>query len=208
MTMRPVVHLCALVLGAGAALATGCGGDRSGLLPADKAQSLKGDLQDVRQAVEDGDCGAAAAAIERARSAISNSGGLDPKLRGTLRGGLGRLSGTAATECTPDAPAQDTTTTEVPTTETTAPETTSTEETEPTTPAQTEETDPTDPTDPGTDPTDPSGGGVSPEDPGTTDPGTVVPDPGGADPTDPSGGDNGGFRGVGRDRGAAKGYSP
>lgn len=206
--MRPVAHFCALVLGAGAAIMVGCGGDRAGLLPVTAADSVKGELQAVENAVADGDCGASAAAIDKARSAVRNAADLDPKLRSNLLNGLGRLSGRASTECTPTAATQETTTTEVPTTETTAPETTSTADTDPTTPAQTDDTTPTVPTDPGTTPPDPNSGGASPEDPSTTDPGTGVPDPGGAAPTDPSGGDDQGFRGTGRDRGTAQGYLP
>ncbi len=177
MTMRALPYVCAAVLGAGAAIATGCG-DRDNLLPATDASALSTDLAAIRAAADARECGPADSALRRARSTVSNlPDSVDARLRRRLTSGLDKLAQRADAECD-DAPL--TTTTTVPTTTTTEPppETTSTQTTPPET---TPTTEPTDPVVPEPDPVDPGGGQP---DPGTTP--AVPADPGGAAPTDPA----------------------
>lgn len=178
MTMRALPHLCALILGVGAALLTGCG-DRSKLIPAGDAGEVKASLTQVRQAVASGNCGSADKAIAQAQSAVENlPPSVDPRVKSRLRGGIDRLATRSDKECAANESA--TTQETIPTTEEVVPEeTTSTEEppAEPETPS----TD-TSATEPPITPGDPdAGGGASPTTETPPD-GTFTPDPGGATP--------------------------
>jgi hypothetical protein len=178
--MQALPYICALLLGVGAALFTGCG-DRSNLIPPQDAEALKTNIASVEDAAANRDCGVSEKALSKARATVTNlPDGVDARLRERLVEGLDRLRTQAETECTQAPP---TTTTEVPTTTTTttetAPETTSTD----TEPQTTTETEPSTPVDPTTTGTDPDGGGVTPDT--TTTPATPTPDPGGAAPVDP-----------------------
>jgi hypothetical protein len=209
MTMRALPYLCALLLGAGAALVAGCG-DRSNLIPASSAGDVKQQLSDVEAAVADGSCGDVTAAVGRAQSAVTNMPeDVDPRLKQRLLSGLDKLARRAQSECDAAATPSTTSTQTVPTTETTTPETTSTEE-RPAVPEDTTSTeDPSTPVEPT--PTDPNeGGGVSPEPTTGTTP-VPPPDPGGAAPPDPGTGGDPGFRGADRhhrDHGPLQGYNP
>ncbi len=179
--MRVLPSFCAVVLGVGAGLLTGCGGDRSALIPRSDAQALAVQLQAVSAAASARECQTTTEALDRAQATVDGlPSSVDDKLVTRLRSGLERLQTRAVDEC---AQPPEVTTTTVPTTTTPVeppPQTTS----EQTTPPETTSADttPTTPSVPDTTPTDPGTGGVSP-DPGTTD--TVPPEDGGASPTDP-----------------------
>lgn len=179
--MRFLPHFCALLLGVGAALLTGCG-DRSKLIPASDAGDIKASLTQIRQAVDSGDCGVAKKYVAQAQTAVQNlPTSVDPRLKSRLLTGIAQLSSRSGKECAAQASAttQETIAT---TAETTAPETTTTTDTttSDTTTTDTTTTDTTQ-TDTTTDPG--QGGGASPT-AGTTasTPTTPTPDPGGATP--------------------------
>jgi Mg-chelatase subunit ChlI len=169
----PLPHLLALILGVAAAIAVGCGGDRSNLIPADAAQSLKDDAAQVRQAVDGGDCAAAAAAVVRLRrDALALQPTVDRRLRQRINQFVAAMEQHAPNDCQ-NAKTQSTPTETQPATTATQPTTT---ETQPTvsTPTTTEtQPPPTDtttaPTDTTTTPADGGAGGT-----GGTAPGEVT----------------------------------
>jgi hypothetical protein len=171
MSMRPartfpvaaLAGACTAVL-----LAGGCGSQ--GTIPSSRSGVIQQHLDDVRSAVDAGDCSLAAQRADRVRSEISNLQ-VPQRLRANLLEGADKLSTAAATDC------QDAQTTTAPaTTETTPPPTTTTETT--TTPTTTTPTT----TAPETTPTET-----------TPTPTTTTPSTGGATPGDNGGnGDNGG----------------
>ena len=181
--MRVIPYICALLLGAGAALVAGCG-DRSGLIPRQDADALKTNIAAAKEAVGARQCGASDQALSQARTTVTNlPASVDDRLRRRLLDGLDRLATKAGTECN-EPPV--TSTTAVPTTTTTAPppvttSTTTTTTTTATTEPATTDAAPSTPVDPTATPA--PDGGVTP-DPSTT--GTVPPaDPGGVAPVDP-----------------------
>jgi hypothetical protein len=124
--------LLAAVLGVGSGVLAACGsgsGDRSDLIPQRSAARMKSALDDVRSAVDDGNCESAARAVARARGVLVNlPASVDDRLVARLRQGIDNLQKIAPDQCQ-----QDTTTS----TQTTTPETTTTE----TTPTDTTPTD-------------------------------------------------------------------
>ena len=165
---RALPYLLALVLGVAAALAVGCG-SRSNLIPSSDAQALKNDLAQVKQAVGGGDCGAAEAALSRARrDALALPPTVDRRLRRRINQFIAALAQSVPRDCqnptTTDTTPTDTTPT---TTETTPTTTATTPTTTETTPTTTTPTTPTDTTPPTTDttPSDGTGGtgGTAPE---------------------------------------------
>jgi hypothetical protein len=118
--------LLAAVLGVASAALVACGSsasDRSDLIPQRSAERLKSALSDVRSAVDDGNCDAAARAISRARGVLVNlPRAVDDRLVTRLRQGIDNLQKIAPDECRK----QDTQTPTSDTTETTTPETTPT----------------------------------------------------------------------------------
>jgi hypothetical protein len=139
----PLPHLCALLAGATAALAVGCG-DRSHLVPVDDAQTLKDRLAAVQQAVDAGNCDQAEQALNRASDAAQNldANEVDRRLRRRILDGIQQLRETVRPDCE-DAQTEtvDTTTTETVTTDTVPTETTETTETvQPTTTVTTPDT--------------------------------------------------------------------
>ena len=166
-----LIALLAALLGFGAAGLIACGGEQRGGLEVGRADDLKGRLQAVRNAVADGDCERAAAALNRLRVEVEQVPQTVSKpLRARLKDGVEALETEAPEEC---ADAADTKTTQsTPTTETQTeppqettppppePQETVPEETTPTTPSVPEV--PSTPVDPV--PTVPDGtGGISPE---------------------------------------------
>ena len=142
MRMRVALpYLLAAVLGVGCGVLAACGGsggDRSALIPQRSADRLKSALSDVRSAVDDGNCQAAARAIVRARGILVNlPQAVDDRLVARLRQGIDNLQQIAPQQCQQ----QDTTSTPSTTTQTTT-QTTPTD----TTPTDTTPTDTT-PTD-------------------------------------------------------------
>lgn len=156
MVRAPLPHLCALLAGAAAALAVGCG-NRSHLIPASDASSLKDQLAAIQQAVAAGDCTAARDALDHASTAAHGlPRSVDRRLRQRIHLGIAQLRQDVPVDCQQAQTATvDTTTTTVPTvtvpTETTTTETTATETTTtevPTTPTTTPTTPTTVPTTP------------------------------------------------------------
>jgi hypothetical protein len=139
-----VPHLAALLLGAAAAVAVGCG-DRSNLVPAGAAQDLEGRLAAAKTAIAGGRCSAAGEAVDAARQEAQKlPSDVDRRLRSRINDGMRQLQETYRDACA----AAQTTTTETTTTETQTTETQTTEtETTPTatTPTTTTETTPTEP---------------------------------------------------------------
>jgi predicted secreted protein len=171
---RILPFLLALLLGAGTAVAAGCG-DRSNLIPANDAQSLKDQLAQIRQDVDAGNCDGITTKVQRAlNDAERLDGQVDRRLRSRLNDGLRALRTSAATDCA--AAQTDTQTTETQTTET-LPETTTTEtQTETVAPATTDTTPatPTETVPSTTTPTETTTEPVPPADNGGTPPDEVV----------------------------------
>jgi hypothetical protein len=127
-------HLTALIAGAAAALAVGCGDERSNLVPAGQATALKDELASIRSAVDDGRCAEAAAAFQRAVEINTQLPlSVDLRLRRRLAGGLTSLGRHLAEDCAAAQIPTVTTETTPTATETTPTETVPTE----TTPAET-----------------------------------------------------------------------
>jgi cell division septation protein DedD len=161
MRMRaPATLLLALVLGAACAVLVGCGSKANPhLVSQARAQNIGRDLDDLRSAVDAGDCQAASEAARRLQDDVSTlPRTTDPRLAARLQEGALNLRIRAAKECR-QAQTTPTTTTETQTqtvpTETTQTETTTTE----TTPATTETTPTTTSTTPTTTTTTPDSGG-------------------------------------------------
>ena len=144
---RTLPYLLALTLGASAALLAACGGGgtKDGI-PAASAGELKSQIEDVKQAVDDGRCSDVRGQLRQVDSGIDDlPGSVEPTLVSALRDGAEKLRSSAVDECDPDAGTQttETTTTETPRTETTtAPETTTEPTFTETTPTETTPTEP------------------------------------------------------------------
>ena len=135
---RTLPYLLALTLGAATALLAACGGGgtKDGI-PAASAGELKSQIEDVKQAVDDGRCSDVTGQLRQVDTGIDElPGSVDPTLVSALRNGADTLRAKAVDECDPDAGTQttDTTTTETPPTQTTPATTTqpTTTETPPT----------------------------------------------------------------------------
>jgi len=121
---RLLPHLLALLLGVGAALLVACGGGTKGGIPAASAGDLKGQIEDVRQAVDGGRCEDVSGQLRQVDTGIDNlPATVDQRLRQSLRDAGDALRRAAVDECNERAT----------TTETTPPETTTK-----TTPAETQ----------------------------------------------------------------------
>jgi hypothetical protein len=179
----PLPHLAvALLLGLLAAfVVTGCGADRSNLIPQSRASELTQQLADIKSAIDAGECDGLSAKVDTFKTDANNLGKqVDTRLRSRINEGARSLKKHAVSDCTAAAKANAEPTTDTP--ESTAvPETTTTTETQttattttpttPTTPTVTTPTTPTTPTDTTTDGTgdgtgDGSGDGATPA-PGT-----------------------------------------
>jgi hypothetical protein len=145
--MRAAVpYLLAAVLGVAAAALVACGGSGSSsrrqFIPERSAARLRSALDDVRSAVDDGDCNAAARAVVRAKGIlVSLPSAVSDRLVARLDQGVDNLRDVAARECQK----QQTQTQTQPTTTTTAPQ-----DTTPTTPTDTTTTPTTSTTTTGT----------------------------------------------------------
>ena len=137
---RALPFLLALVLGVAAAALVACGSSGSSrrqFIPDRSAQRMSDALDDVRSAVDDGDCTEAEQALARARGVLVNlPSSVSDRLVARLRQGLDNLRAVAPDEC---AKHRTQSQTQTATTETTTPETTATE----TTPSTTTSTTPT-----------------------------------------------------------------
>jgi hypothetical protein len=97
---RAVPYLVAALLGVGAALLAACGSSTSGGVPAGDAAVLKGQLEDVRQRVADGQCDGLSSQLRDVDSAIDGlPQSVDARLVSALRRGSDRLQGTAVSDC-------------------------------------------------------------------------------------------------------------
>jgi hypothetical protein len=108
MTVRSLLpHLVALALGGVAALLVSCGSS-SGLIPAGNAQQLTSNLQNVADAVADGDCASAVAAVGQVGAAVAQlPASVDLRLRLRLGTGTKRLIAAVPNDCkqaTPTTP--------------------------------------------------------------------------------------------------------
>jgi hypothetical protein len=128
---RGLPHVIALVLGVAAALLAACGSSTRGGIPAADASDIKGQLEDVRTRVADGNCDGLTRELRDIDSAIDGlPQSVDNRLVSALRDGADRLKTAAVTDCNDNS---------VPTqTETTPPETTPTQTD--TTPTETQTT--------------------------------------------------------------------
>jgi len=130
---RPLPYLLALLLGVGSALLVACGGGTKGGIPPASADSLKSEIQDVQEAVEDGRCDAISGQLRQVDDRIDKlPSSVDERLRQRLRDASDGLRRLAATECSE----REAETTQTQTTETTETQTTETPEAE-TTPPET-----------------------------------------------------------------------
>jgi hypothetical protein len=164
MLRRPLALVLALVLGASSAVLLACGdSENPRLIASSRADRLTGALDDVRSAVEAGDCEGADSALGRLESQISDlPARTDDRIVSRLESGLQNLREKAAQECLDNQ--TDTTTTETtPTVTETVPTTTTPTETTPTTTETTPTTTTTTPTTTTTTPTTPDeSGGAQP----------------------------------------------
>jgi hypothetical protein len=177
---RALPFLLALVLGVAAAVLVACGSSGSSrrqFIPDRSAQRMSDALDDVRSAVDDGDCTKAEQALARARGVLVNlPSAVSDRLVARLRQGFDNLEGVAPRECarnraqsqtqtttettTPEATTTTTTATTPTTTTTTTPTTTTS--TTPTSTTTTPTTTTTPPATTTTTPADPSGGTTTP----------------------------------------------
>ena len=150
---RALPYVLAAVLGVSAALLAACGSSTSGGVPQGDASVLKGQLEDVRQRVADGQCEGLSGQLRDVDTAIDGlPRSVDARLVSALRRGSDRLQRTAIADCnlnnTPTQTETQTTTTPTETattpTETTTvpPETTTTPPATTTTPPATTTTPP------------------------------------------------------------------
>ena len=173
---RLLPHLLAALLGVGAALLAACGAGTEAGIPAANADDLKSQIEDVRQAVDDGRCSDVPGQLRQVDEGIDDlPPSTDEQLVTNLRDGADTLRRLAADEC--EAPTETTTTetteTETPTTEEPAPTETAPVETTtappPTTTAPAPTTEQPPPPEPDPEPAPPPppagtpGGGVEPE---------------------------------------------
>lgn len=182
---RTLPYLLALALGAGTALLAACGGGgtKNGI-PAASAGELKSQIEDVKQAVDDGRCSDVRGQLRQVDSGIDDlPRSVDQTLVAALRDGADKLRSSAVDECDPDAATQttttDTTTTETTTTDTTTVPDTTTEPTfTETTPTPTTPTEPPPPvtTTPVPPPVTPEPPPVNPPPPPISPGGGVTPD--------------------------------
>lgn len=81
-------------------LTSGCGEDRSNLLPRDTAQEIDAKLDEVRALVRDGNCFEALAAAEEVRTEVEALGnGVDSTLQRTLVDGVTQLQVMVQEDC-------------------------------------------------------------------------------------------------------------
>ena len=129
---RTLPYLLALTLGAATALLAACGGGgtKDGI-PAASAGELKSQIEDVKQAVDDGRCSDVTGQLRQVDEGIDSlPGSVDRTLVSALRSGADKLRASAVDECDPDAGTQTTQTTTTATTPTaTVPTQTTTEPT-------------------------------------------------------------------------------
>jgi outer membrane biosynthesis protein TonB len=132
---RTLPYLLAALLGVGAAVLAACGSGSDSGIPAANAGDLKSQINDVRQAVDDGRCSDVPGQLRQVDEGIDDlPPSTDDQLVNNLRDGANKLLDLAREEC--DATPAETTTTETTTTETTTTETAPVE----TTPQPTETT--------------------------------------------------------------------
>jgi outer membrane biosynthesis protein TonB len=119
MTVRRILpFLLAALLGGGSALLAACGSGSDAGIPAADATTLKSQITDVREAVEDGRCSDVPGQLRQVDDGIDDlPPSVDDQLVNSLRDGANKLLGLAREEC--GATTTETTTTETTTTETT-----------------------------------------------------------------------------------------
>jgi hypothetical protein len=141
---RALPYLLAALLGVGAALLAACGASTTGGVPQGDASVLKGQLEDVRQRVADGQCSGLSAQLRDVDTAIDGlPRSVDARLVSALRGGSDRLQRTAVADCNlNNTPTQTQTATTPTETATTPPETTTAPPPTTTTPPPTTTTPP------------------------------------------------------------------
>jgi outer membrane biosynthesis protein TonB len=137
MTVRRILpFLLAALLGAGAALLAACGAGTEAGIPQANASDLKSQIEDVRQAVDDGRCSDVPGQLRQVDEGIDDlPPSTDDQLVSNLRDGADKLLSVSREECS-DAKTE-TTTTEEPATETATTEAPPTETQTETSPAQT-----------------------------------------------------------------------
>jgi hypothetical protein len=169
---RVPLHLLALLAGfaASVAVATGCGADRSNLIPSQRADDLVSQLDAIKERIDAGRCDGLEQKVDAFHDdATSLTKPIDSRLRKRINEGVRSLQAHAVDNCEAVAQAQtetptDTTPTDTTPAETQTAETQTTPTSTTTTPTTTETTPPTDttpttttPPDTGT-PTTPDGG--------------------------------------------------
>jgi TolA-binding protein len=149
MMRRLLPGLLALALGVGAALLVACGSSTSGGVPAGDGSVIKGQLDDVRQRVADGQCDGLSDQLRQVDSAIDGlPRSVDARLVKALSDGSTRLRSKAVNDCNDNRASTQTqttppaTTTAPPATTTTPPETTTTPPETTTSPPETTTTPP------------------------------------------------------------------
>jgi hypothetical protein len=185
-------------LGFAVSFVVACGGG-AGLLSGDQSSSLSGQLAQVSNAVQSGNCGAASQASESLNNAVQNLPvTINPTLRSNLVQGVGTVAQLAQTDCRNHSATSATTPTTVTSTSTTTPTTnSSTSSTTTTTTTTTTTASSTATTPPSTGTTSTTTGGVGLGGTTTTGTGTGTGTTGGT----PPGGGNGNGNGNGNSGG-------
>ena len=115
---RGLPYLLAIVLGVGAALLAACGGGTKSGIPSAYAGELKSQIEDVRQATDDGRCSQVPDQLKQVDDSIDAlPQSTDEQLVSALRDGADKLRQAAVDAC--DSTPTETTTTETTPTETT-----------------------------------------------------------------------------------------
>jgi hypothetical protein len=115
---RALPYLLALTLGIAAALLAACGSSTTGGIQQGDGSVLKGQLEDVRQRVADGQCDGLAAQLRDVDTAIDAlPRSVDARLISALRNGSDRLQANAVIDCNDNRNAK-TTSTQTQTTQT------------------------------------------------------------------------------------------
>jgi hypothetical protein len=108
---RALPYLLALTLGIAAALLAACGSSTTGGIQQGDGSVLKGQLEDVRQRVADGQCDGLAAQLRDVDTAIDAlPRSVDARLISALRNGSDRLQANAVIDCNDNRNAKTTST--------------------------------------------------------------------------------------------------
>ncbi len=98
--MARLPHLLALLCGFAVALAVGCGGDRSSLIPASRSAELQQQLDDLQASIDAGQCDGLSGRVQAFHDDAAALGGkVDKRLRARINDGAASLQKHAVSDC-------------------------------------------------------------------------------------------------------------